>query len=260
MSEFSELMQGIESAAIAIAVIGGGIWALFTFNALRLRQKARAEIEQIELQLQQQAVIDIHIEATQLVLPEDNAHYVEIVVTLKNSGNRNTHLLSDRLLFRTELDYLDDLINGAISEDFRRVFEENRILLSSNTFVSDEGSRWWIEDPDAGDEYLIVRDNEALIIYSHAPQLCVTEILWEADEQTTGGMYRFNDPLDYVLRVDNQVQFPYVIRVKNPGLYFIAFNVEVSKVELEVFEKARESEGETQVFWSGEKYFVVNPL
>jgi hypothetical protein len=104
IKDFADLMQAVRDIATILAVIAGGIWSLFTFNALRIRQKARAEVQELERKLKQQAVVDINIDANQLRLPGDRSLYVEIVVSIKNVGNRNTHLVSkDSPLILTEI-------------------------------------------------------------------------------------------------------------------------------------------------------------
>lgn len=87
-------MQGLQAIALTLAAICGAIWALYTFNVLRLRQKARVDLEKSEAELRQQAVVDIQLDVSQPVVSGDSALYVSIAVTLKNVGNRNTHLIT----------------------------------------------------------------------------------------------------------------------------------------------------------------------
>lgn len=124
-------MQGTQSLALTIAAIGAGIWALFTFNALRLRDKARAEIERINTELRQQAVVDIKVCADQLAIPDDDSLYLNIEVTLKNVGNRNTHLVSlDSPLSVEEMRWSDDSL--IVSQSFKLFTALNYVLRVGN--------------------------------------------------------------------------------------------------------------------------------
>jgi hypothetical protein len=110
---FATFMGGVESIITSLALIFGGLWALYTFRVLnqivrgRLEtqklqferdkleietRKTQVELQQLELQTKTQAVIQITIEASQQSLPNDSSRYVSAVVEIENKGNRNTRL------------------------------------------------------------------------------------------------------------------------------------------------------------------------
>jgi hypothetical protein len=110
---FAAFMSGVESIITSLALIIGGLWALYTFRVLnqitrgRLEtqkmqferdkmeieiRKTQKELQQLELQAKTQAVIQITIEASQQSLPDDSSLYVSAIVEIENKGNRNTRL------------------------------------------------------------------------------------------------------------------------------------------------------------------------
>lgn len=110
---FVSFMSGVESTITSLALIIGGLWALYTFRVLnqitrgRLEtqkmqlerdkmeieiRKTQMELQQLELQAKTQAVIQISIEASQQSLPNDSSLYVSAIVEIENKGNRNTRL------------------------------------------------------------------------------------------------------------------------------------------------------------------------
>lgn len=134
--EFAALMNGIESAVTALAIIIAGGWALFTFWTLGQQARARSELQKTELELsklkldilsadQQKrrvdgeihkleqearigAVIEISISATQQALSDDDSYYLHAVVEIANNGIRNARLAYDEsrkpfLVFATKV-------------------------------------------------------------------------------------------------------------------------------------------------------------
>lgn len=93
IAEFKDLMQGLQAAVLAAAAIAAGVWALVSFRWLRVRDKARAEMRDLERRLQEQAVVDTSIAAFPMSGTMDK-NWLVVEVTIKNVGNRNTRLLT----------------------------------------------------------------------------------------------------------------------------------------------------------------------
>lgn len=103
VSQWRELCQstdpkdfwaGVQSIVVVIAIIGGAVWTANTFWTLGSVNRARAELEGLELQnvrnRAQKFNIELTVEATQLKPPPgDKNHYVSIVVMVKNIGIEN---------------------------------------------------------------------------------------------------------------------------------------------------------------------------
>lgn len=97
--KFKNVAAGAQSLAIVLGVLIGGAWALYTFLALRTREKADAELHQFELRKRElervnreQGVINIEIKAEQVANPTDPGHSIKIDIEVKNSGNRNVKI------------------------------------------------------------------------------------------------------------------------------------------------------------------------
>ncbi|HEY3134631.1 MAG TPA: hypothetical protein VGL29_01155 [Blastocatellia bacterium] len=113
LTEFSTLVA-------SAGVLAGGAWALFNFRALNTLAKSRAELANLDLdrvkkqkeieakayehrqrelaiqELEQKArigsVINVRLQASQLVVPDDSSLYVSAVVQVENKGTINTRL------------------------------------------------------------------------------------------------------------------------------------------------------------------------
>jgi len=85
-------LAGVQSLSVALAVIIGGIWSLYTFDVLGARDRAAAELKEIQHALDQQATVQIEIDAEQVHIPGSSERYVLAKVAIINTGNRNTIL------------------------------------------------------------------------------------------------------------------------------------------------------------------------
>jgi hypothetical protein len=90
--KFKNIAAGVQSGIIALGVLIGGFWTLYTFSALKASYKADAEIRQLELSNRVQGVIDIEIKAEQVSIPNDTGRSIKIDIQAKNLGNRNLKL------------------------------------------------------------------------------------------------------------------------------------------------------------------------
>jgi len=97
LSDFKDLMAGIQDLVVSLAVLAGGIWSLFTFNALATRRRARAEVAEIERRLEQQAVLNITVSAqqTSTIGTTLGRQCLKIDVVMTNIGNRNVEIRLD---------------------------------------------------------------------------------------------------------------------------------------------------------------------
>ena len=87
---FSKLAGGLQSIVVTLAVLIGGGWTLYSFNASRTAEKAALDIEVAKAK---RPVLDVSLEAKALTAsdPSDaagNVHsFVRVTVSLKNGGN-----------------------------------------------------------------------------------------------------------------------------------------------------------------------------
>jgi hypothetical protein len=85
---FNQIASAVQSLVLAIAVLVGGGWALYTFIRLRQVDRARAELEQARRDLLQRAIIDVSVKASQMASEPNSPKYLLVEVSLVNKGSR----------------------------------------------------------------------------------------------------------------------------------------------------------------------------
>lgn len=83
---FSNGWSGIQSIITILAIFGGSIWTVYNFTALG--QKAKADLEIAEMKSKEPA-LDFELKTSEKGRTQDNHHYIEIVVQIKNVGSRD---------------------------------------------------------------------------------------------------------------------------------------------------------------------------
>lgn len=92
---FKNISAGIQSIILSIAVIIGGVWGFYKFNAQLNIENARARLEKLKREIHQQSVLEISIEANQLVTQASDDLLILGKVIVCNRGDRNTTLKFD---------------------------------------------------------------------------------------------------------------------------------------------------------------------
>lgn len=102
--ELKDIAAAVQSLAIAAGVAVGGAWTLYTFWNLRMGQKARAELLQIERN--QEPGFQMSIKTRVIASPESNGYTAIIELELKNPSKRTILLdLADHPVSLAHLDY-----------------------------------------------------------------------------------------------------------------------------------------------------------
>src|SRR5690606_35069294 len=91
--DISHLASAVQSIAVAIAVIVGGVWTVFTFNRLRLTKKAEAELAELQQKLGRTALLNINVTATSARLASEDGYLISAQAIVENVGTRRTSLL-----------------------------------------------------------------------------------------------------------------------------------------------------------------------
>lgn len=87
---FSDFSSGVQDIVAAIAIVIGGMWALYTFSALHSVQKAEAEIASLRQSAARQPVLQITLSPQQSKgdkVEATGARRIAVAVTVKNEGN-----------------------------------------------------------------------------------------------------------------------------------------------------------------------------
>lgn len=85
-------MAGVQSLSLTLAVMVGGIWSLYTFDVLGARDRATAELKELQYTIDQQATVQIELKAEQVQIPGSSERYILTKVAVNNTGNRNAIL------------------------------------------------------------------------------------------------------------------------------------------------------------------------
>jgi hypothetical protein len=85
---FRNIAAGVQSAVLALAVLIGGGWTLYTFWALHETSRRTAELPALERSLTERGIPDITVLSEQM--PGDGYHsrYLVVTVAVTNRGNR----------------------------------------------------------------------------------------------------------------------------------------------------------------------------
>src|SRR5436305_1913900 len=62
--KFKNVLSGVQSIVLSVAVLVGGIWTTVTFRLLHTTTKAEADLEELNRKLKQQAIVQINIQAS----------------------------------------------------------------------------------------------------------------------------------------------------------------------------------------------------
>jgi hypothetical protein len=219
--KFKDIAAGIQSYAIVVGVLIGGLWALYTFISLRTKEKAAAELHQFELRERdferinrEQGVINIEIDAEQVSIPNDSGRNIKVNIQVKNLGNRNLKIdLGDRALAiaRVQLEVQPD-------EEARLPTDKARLRIEGLTV-------------------------------SPIPYLNISK-LNEPNGYVTAQSFE-------LLRAGQTVSFPAWLRVEKEGLYLIDFEAALTGQDLEVTQKAFGDPGQATFHSNGQTFIVV---
>jgi hypothetical protein len=88
LTNFKDLAAGIQSIAISVAVVIGGIWAIYRFLSLRELGRARVELKRLQRALAERATLNISLSAHPHTDPNGNGYYIEVAASVSNVGNR----------------------------------------------------------------------------------------------------------------------------------------------------------------------------
>lgn len=106
---FAKIASGVQNIVLAIAILVGGFWTFFIFNAQLQVENSRAQVAKLKRELSEQANIEVKISARRLITGDVKARHIVGVITVKNYGNRIATLpLSDDVLKISRVSVMDD--------------------------------------------------------------------------------------------------------------------------------------------------------
>src|ERR671939_400794 len=77
-NKFNHIASGIQSIVVAAGLVVGGIWTLYTFNALGVVSRALAERTEIERRSREEPVLALEIKAVEATTPGNAGRLITI--------------------------------------------------------------------------------------------------------------------------------------------------------------------------------------
>ena len=94
--KFSNVAAGVQSMIVSFGLVLGGAWTILTFNSLGTLKKERAELEKIQRELRESAVLKINVNASVNKVCSSKNVYIEMLAEIENLGNKITTLEFNR--------------------------------------------------------------------------------------------------------------------------------------------------------------------
>jgi len=85
-AEFAALASAVQSLFVAVAILIGGIWAVFRFRALNERARSQAELAQLRNALEREPAIALKVETQVLPAVLTLPSSIQVIVQLQNLG------------------------------------------------------------------------------------------------------------------------------------------------------------------------------
>jgi hypothetical protein len=90
LTDWKDFAETFEHFAVALGVLIGGGWTLYTFVRLKAVAKAKLEFEEKIRELHESAYLEAKIDAKQINIESEAGYYISAVVTITNVGNVTT--------------------------------------------------------------------------------------------------------------------------------------------------------------------------
>jgi len=130
---FSNLASGINSLVLAIAVLVGGIWTIYIFDAELKVENAEARLQAIQREIDVAANLTISMSGSAIADSKNNGKsFIALEVRVENSGNRSTTLHFDNWPVRA----------AKISSREGLHFEIGTPVLVPLLMINSEGEQW----------------------------------------------------------------------------------------------------------------------
>lgn len=177
LEQFSRVAAAIESLAVAIAVVFGGLWTLYTFGRLGTTKRAQSELAELQQKLSRTAQLNIDVRGWHVPAANEGEYLLLAQAVIDNVGARRTNLQfpADRRPFHAMLvDATDtgDLALGPVLSS-GIPYGDGRAEFSQRAVVG-PGAR--VTLPAA---FLVTRPGLYLVSFSATPSIDVQQSLDE---------------------------------------------------------------------------------
>src|SRR5579864_8379659 len=93
---FNKIAGGIQSLAVSLAILTGGVWTLYSFVSLHSIEKAKGDLERTRTELNdilhRQPVLDAAITCRQAPRSPTGQYNIAVIVIMQNKGAQDTKI------------------------------------------------------------------------------------------------------------------------------------------------------------------------
>lgn len=189
LADFSTLADAIQSILIGLAVIIGGVWALFRFWSLREAEKANAELKALKKSLEERPTFKVVIEASRLGATGKFPTQLLTKIVVYNLGNRSDVIdwSQSRLLVSKVARFEGGKVEYEIPSYLKPSSPDITLISTSIDPREEESFHILVPVPEPGTYYLEFTANvsartalQAESIHIDAG-LTIGQLLWSAD-------------------------------------------------------------------------------
>ena len=96
ITRIKDTLSAVQSAAVTLAIVVGGIWTATTFWGLGSMNRSKAEIAEIQRRLELNEVVNVQVSGTQSSAPDVAGLFVSGEVVIRNDGSVIASIPFDR--------------------------------------------------------------------------------------------------------------------------------------------------------------------
>jgi hypothetical protein len=85
---FQKIASGVQAWTLAVATVGAGLWAIFTYTSLNQRQKANFELEDLARRNSLRGILELKLDLSQET-DDSGRRFVHAEVTAENKGTKD---------------------------------------------------------------------------------------------------------------------------------------------------------------------------
>lgn len=114
LEDWGRIATIVQSFAFVLAVMIGGIWAVFRFRAMNELTRSKLELSRIQKELEQRSRVQLHLSTEVIQGAVEVGSVILATVTLSNVGNRGAVIdVGDTFMFVASVND----VNGSLSYD-----------------------------------------------------------------------------------------------------------------------------------------------
>ena len=91
---FQKIASGVQALVVAIAMLGAGVWAIYTYTSLNQHLRSKLELENLEQRNSLRGVLELRLDLSQEA-DETGRRFIHAQVSAENKGNKDMIIEED---------------------------------------------------------------------------------------------------------------------------------------------------------------------